>query len=152
MPESASAYQLRQFKPSYESLGIVVDFVADQKPFDRFEAGKLLLALKHQIGGGCHVCAFRGETLVGYCGWLPVTLEVGEKWLRQRGELVPAPPDRADEAAAITIVRVNESAALYAMMDALRRKVRAGTKLFYRRDYIDGVRPSRRRAVVMGDR
>src|SRR5215210_7506767 len=93
---TSSAYQLRQFTQSYEALGILIDFVGGKKPFDRFEVRSLLPALKHQLANGHHICAFRGELLVGYCGWLPITDDVGERWLKRTGELIPAPPEHLE--------------------------------------------------------
>src|SRR5436853_6344444 len=106
MPGNEPTYQLRKFTASYEALGIVMEFVVSKMPFARSAAGRLLPALKHQLAHGHHICAFRGDTLVGYCGWLPITEQVGEQWLNQSGELVPAPPEARDEATATNFVRV----------------------------------------------
>src|SRR5258705_11174609 len=87
MPTPAGDVQLRQFTANYEALGIVVDFLVERPPFDQFPTGKLIPALKRQLAKRHHVCAFRGETLVGYSGWLPTTTASGRLWLEGRGEL-----------------------------------------------------------------
>src|SRR5262245_6605735 len=104
-------YQLRRFTPSFEALGIVIDFLSRKPPFDQFRAGHLVTAIKHQVAQGHHVCGFRGEVLVGYCGWLHITREAGELWLLDQAELKPIPPERAD-AVALTLVRIDEPAAV----------------------------------------
>src|SRR5690348_2398271 len=89
-------FQFRRFTASHEALGVLVDFIATRPPFDEFRAGKLVVALKHQIANGNHVCAFRNETLVGYCGWILITQEMGRLWLANRGDLKPVPVEQAD--------------------------------------------------------
>ncbi len=71
-------YQLRQFKPSFEAVGILIDFLTRQPPFDRFQAGALVTTLKYQVSHGFHVSAFLGETLIGYCGWLRIMASEGD--------------------------------------------------------------------------
>jgi len=118
--QESGGYEMRRFTPSFEALGIVIDFLSRKAPFDQFRAGHLVTALKHQIAQGHHVCAFRGEVLVGYCGWLQVTCELGELWLLDQAELKPVPPERAD-AVALTLVRVDEPAAVRPLIRACRR-------------------------------
>jgi hypothetical protein len=146
---SASAigsYQLRRFKPSFEALGIIVDFLSRKGPFDQFRAGPLTTALKYQLAHGHHAGAFRGEVLVGYGGWLPITCEQGELWLADRADLTPAAPDRA-EAVALTIVRVDEPAAVRPLIRACRI-LEAGKRVFFKRDYAEGLRATRRGMVM----
>ena len=144
-------FQMRRFTPSFEALGIVVDFLSRKAPFEQFRAGHLVTALKHQIAQGHHVCAFRGEVLVGYCGWLQVTCELGELWLLDQAELKPIPPERAD-AVALTLVRIDEPAAVRPLIRACRT-LEPGKRVFFRRDYADGLHATRRNAVmnVSGD-
>jgi hypothetical protein len=66
-------FHLRRFKPSFEAVGIVADYVSRVPPFEGYAAGTLLTAVKYQILNGCHVAGFDGETLIGYCGWLQIT-------------------------------------------------------------------------------
>src|SRR4051812_22838268 len=99
MPADAGGYQLRRFIPSHEALGIVLDFLVQRSPYDEFRAGKLVVALKHQLAHGYHVCAFRSEMLIGYSGWVPITEELGRLWLQGKAELQPVRPEQSNAAA-----------------------------------------------------
>lgn len=125
--------EVRQFRPGHESFGIIVDYLGLSPPFDGFAAGKLLIALKHQVAHRHHVCAFRDDRLVGYCGWLYTTLAVGEAWLKGAGDLTPVDEAKAD-AAALTIVRADHPDALRPMIRAIR-EIGKGKRIFFRRDY-----------------
>ena len=103
--------EIRMFHSSYEAFGLVIDYLAAVEPFSKFRAGVLVKAVRYQLGKGNHVCAYRGETLVGYCGWLHITSAMGERWMNHQGELTPVPAAEAD-AAALTTVRVDEPALL----------------------------------------
>ena len=146
MPQDASRLQLRRFTPSYEALGIVVDFLVRRAPYDQFRAGKLVAALKHQLAHGYHICAFRDETLIGYSGWLPITEELGQSWLDGKGELEPVPPERSN-AAALTIVCADDPSIVRALIRATR-KYRPGERVFFRRDYSGRQRPQRSQTVL----
>ncbi len=136
----ASPYQFRRFAPTHEALGVLIDFVATRKPFDQFAAGKLTIALKHQIAGGNHVCAFRGETLVGYCGWLLITQEMGRLWLAKRAELKPVPVEQAD-ALAVSVVCAEDPGVVRGLIRQ-SRKLNIGRRAFFKREYTD-TRPVR---------
>lgn len=135
---------IRKFKPSYESFGLVVSYLAATEPFSQFRAGSLTRAVRYQLSKGNHVCAYREDRLIGYCGWLHVTSEMGERWLRQDGTLTPVAEADAD-AAALTIVRVDEPALLLRIIRETRR-LNTGRRVFFRRDYDGGVR---KRQTVM---
>jgi hypothetical protein len=145
-PPDVVPYQLRQFKPSFEAVGILIDFLTRKPPFDRFAAGALVTTLKYQVTNGFHVAAFRGETLVGYCGWLRIMAGDGEHWVRERGDLRPAANERAD-AVALDIVRVDEPQAVRPLIRACRR-LEAGKRVFFKRDYLDATHASRRNTVM----
>jgi hypothetical protein len=142
----AMSYEFRRFVPSYEALGILLDFLVLAPPFDGMRAGKLLPALRHQIANGHHIAAFRGETLVGYAGWLPITEAMGEAWRRGAGELAPAEPG-TDDAVALTTVRTEEPAVLLPLIRACRKQ-EPGKRVYINRDYTESARPQRRNAVL----
>src|SRR5215467_7145410 len=119
MPTPAGDIQLRQFTANYEALGIVLDFLIERPPFDEFRTGKLIPALKRQISRRHHVCAFRGETLVGYGGWLPISVERGQMWLRGEAELEPVDDDNYG-AAALTVVCADGPAVMRMLIRAMR--------------------------------
>jgi hypothetical protein len=106
----------------------------------------LVTALKYQIANGHHVSAFRGETLIGYCGWLSIASAHGELWIRDTADLTPVSPDRAD-AVALTIVRVDEPPAVRPLIRACRI-LEPGKRVFFKRDYVDGAHATRRNTVM----
>lgn len=144
--EGGGELELRQFLPTHESLGILVEYLGAKPPFDAHRTGAFVSALKHQLARRHHLAAFRGERLVGYCGWLYVTTEMGERWLARQGELKPVPEAQAD-AAALTIVRADEDGVTLPMMRAIRR-IGAGKRIFFRRDYEGETRPAKRQTVL----
>jgi hypothetical protein len=143
---AAQKYEVRTFVASYEALGIVVDFLAQRPPYDAFRAARLVEAVKHQIGSGCNVCVVRGEAMIGYSGWLPITEELGRLWLQDKAELVPVPPEQSN-AAALTIVCADDPSVVRALIRATRR-YRPGQRVFFRRDYAGKARPAKRQTVV----
>ena len=118
--QDSAEFQFRRFTPSFEALGIVVDFLSREAPYDEFRAGKLIPALKNQVMHGHHVCAFRGERLVGYCGWLPISEELGTLWVEGKAELTPVPPDRAN-ALAVTAICADDPQVLRPLIRARRQ-------------------------------
>ena len=139
------ALELRQFKPSFETLGILIDYLGKSPPFKDIATGEFVLALKHQIADGHHVCAFRGDRLVGYCGWLETTSEIGERWRSGQASLLSVAPERAD-AAALTTVRSDEPDVLAPMIRAIRT-MNKGKRIFFRRDYAED-KPRKRQTVL----
>ena len=146
--QDSGGFQFRRFTPSFEALGIVVDFLSREAPYDAFHAGNFVTALKYQLAHGHHVCGFRGETLVGYCGWLPISQELGTLWVQGKAELAPVPPDRAD-AIALTAIRVDDPKVLRPLIRA-SRKLLYGKRAFYLGRIFDAGRrsPQRRESVL----
>ena len=103
----AEDYRVCRLKPNAETFGAVIDFLARVKPFSEFRAGALTSAVRDQLLLQHHICAMRGPTLIGYCGWLLTSQEIGERWLHEQGSLDPVADDRAD-AGALTIVRAED--------------------------------------------
>src|SRR4051812_16636361 len=146
MPTPAGEIKLRQFTANYESLGIVIDFLVERPPFDQFPTGKLVPAVKHQIAMRHHVCAFHGETLVGYSGWLATTVDSGRLWLEGKGELDQVSGERYG-AAALTVVCADEAAIMRRLIRAMRDHL-PGVRVFFRREYALGGQPPRARTVL----
>jgi hypothetical protein len=138
-------FQFRRFAASHEALGVLVDFVATKQPFDQFPSGKLVVALKHQIANGNHVCAFAGEALVGYCGWIPITQEMGQLWLANRAELKPVPAAQAD-GLAVSIVCADDPGVVRGLIRQ-SRKLNIGRRAFFKREYAGGARAVRLQQV-----
>ncbi len=136
MPDKSATATPRQLKASMEALGLVMSFVAREPPFSEYRAGTLLQALKYQLSTKNHVCLLQGETLVAYCGWLPITIEQGENWLKGQGSLEPVAPSAAT-AYALTIVSV---AANEFLLPAIRacRQLHPDRRAFFKRDTRSG--------------
>src|SRR5262249_42214719 len=108
--------------------------------------GVLVSALQDQLLLQHHFCALRGKTLIGYCGWMLTTQEIGERWMRANGPLNPVPDDRAD-AGALTIVRANDPKVLRRLIRATRNQ-NPGIRVFLRREYSDGLKGVRQTTVL----
>lgn len=135
-----------QINPTFESLGLVADFLSTHDAFSEFEFGPLTRSLAYQIEHRHHLCAFAGKRLLGYCGWLPVRKEQAERWLQGRATLEPA-PSGASDAVALTIVAVKEKELLRPMI-RLCRKGYPNTPVFFKRDYAASGRATRKSSVI----
>lgn len=123
---------LRQLKPSMEVLGVVASFVTREPPFSEFRAGKLLAAIRFQLSSRNHVALLKGEALIGYCGWLPITKTLGEKWMANKAKLVPVPQEAAD-AVALTIVSFTSREHLLPMIRECRR-LQPDRRVYFKRE------------------
>ena len=115
-----------------EVLGLITSFLAREKPFSEFRAGRLLAAIKFQISSRSHVALLSGDTLIGYCGWLPITTALGEKWIANKAELVPVPKEAAD-AVALTIVSFTSREHLLPMIRECRR-LQPNRRVYFKRE------------------
>ena len=146
MQASAVECRLQQFVANAEALGVAMDFLSRDKPFSEFRVGVLVPVVKEQLLRQWHVCALRGNILVGYCGWVQITTEMGELWVKGQGQLKPVPADRAD-ARALTIVRVEEASMVRPLLRAARQ-LNPGKRVFIRRDY-NGVQRTAKQTSVL---
>jgi hypothetical protein len=137
--------QFRTLAADYRALGTIMDFIASRRPFANYKARDVVAALKDQVAHGCHVCAFRGKSLVGYCGWLPITEDIGRLWLAGKGRLSPVSLARSD-AAALTIVCSDDTQVLRGLIRTCRDLGR-DRRIFFKRVYADSSRSERRQTV-----
>lgn len=128
-----------------EAFGIAVDFLSRIEPFSTNTLGPFIRALRRQILRQEHLVAFDGEKIVGYAGWLPTTRSSAQAWLASGGDLRPA--DEGADAVALTIVAVEDQAVTLGLMRAAR-ELNPGLKVFFKRDYADTARASRKSAVL----
>ena len=145
----AEECRLLQLPASAESFWAVIEFLSQDKAvFDKAQAGRLVPVVRHQVERRFHACAVRGKALVGYCGWVLMTREIGEQWLRGEVESqIPfVPPERAD-AAALTIVRVLEPKLVLPLIRRAR-ELNPGKRVFFRRDYEGSQKPQKKATVL----
>jgi hypothetical protein len=138
--------EIRKFKPGYEALGLVTDFLASEPPFGGFKASKLLTVIKYQLSLGHHVAGFANDQLVAYCGWLTTSTAQAEAWLKGEGDLEFVPPPIGN-AVALTVVRVLNRHHVLPMIRACRERNR-GKRVFFKRDYATPTIESRKGAVM----
>ena len=145
-PEGYQILQVRRFKPGFEALGLVADFIAATPPFGAFGASKLLMALRRQLSAGCHLAGFEGDQLVAYCGWMPISVQIGIDWMRGEGELTPFENEHSD-AGAVTIVRIVNRQDVIPMIRACRL-ANPNMRVFFKRDYAVGVMGTKKATVM----
>jgi hypothetical protein len=138
--------EIRQLKPGFASLGVVIDFLARERPFAAMRAGDLLAAVTYQLTWTQHFAGFQEGRLVAYCGWLTTTAERGEAWVKGEGRIEPLPASAGD-AAALTIVKVSHDSQLLPMIRACRDHNK-GKRVFFKRDYAETGKPSRKSTVI----
>jgi hypothetical protein len=130
--------RIHTLKPGFETLGVLLDFLAKEQPYAVMRAGDLLAAL--------HVAGFENNRLIGYCGWLLTSSAAGEAWLDGSGRLTPGSPSTSD-AAALTIVKVSKPEYLLPMIRVCRQR-NPGKRVFFKRDYAAPDRESRKATVL----
>lgn len=132
-------------KPSFETLGVVVDYLSKSPGFADYEFGAFTKIIQHQLATSCHLVAVRSRSLVGYTGWIHTTADNGNKWLEDNVELHPVDARSAD-AAALTIVAIEERAILLPMIRHLRKK-NPHKRVFFKREYPGGQKAARKNTV-----
>jgi len=139
-------FQVRRCVANAEAFGAIIDFLTRVKPFSQVAAGQLASIVRDQLKHQHHVCAMRGNTIIGYCGWVLVTPESGEQWLRDQGPLRPV-PEAGATAGALTLVRADDPKVLRRLI-RVTRDLNPGRRVFLRRDYSDGSKTSRLTSVL----
>lgn len=124
--------ECRHFIASMETLGLVASFLARRAPFSEFAAGSLIDALQHQLSTNCHVCLVENEQLIGYLGWLPTTVALGELWRRDETVLTMV-PDGAADAVALTIIASDTSEGARALIRAARM-LNPARRVYFKRE------------------
>lgn len=132
---SGKTADIRHLKPSMEALGLVVAYLSRELPFSDYRAGRLVAAVKYQLSSRNHVCLLSGDLMLAYAGWLPITTDMGERWMRNQVRLTPTQPEAAD-AAALTVVSVSSGEHLLPLIRACR-KLNPQRRIFFKRDAAD---------------
>jgi hypothetical protein len=138
--------QIRSLRPGFDTLGVLVDFLAKEPPYAHMRAGDLLAALTYQLSAGLHAAGFESNQLVAYCGWLTTSTQTGEAWLAGKARLSAVPSVTAD-AVALTVVKATKPEYLLPMIRACRERNK-GKRVFFKRDYA-GAEKSTRKASVL---
>lgn len=129
------------------AFSAVVRKVARYPPFSAYSLGLMADVLMGQLMHGANLMAIRQGQLAGYSGWLRVDRFKAEAW--RRGESQVPPPDWAGgDAAIMTIMVVDDSADLPAMLRGVSH-VCAGLPVYRMRAFNDG-RPDRKRPPIVG--
>jgi hypothetical protein len=144
--EAGADFRLHKFVPNAEAFGAGIDFLARVKPFSEFRVGVLTSAVRAQLRDGHHASAMRENAIIGHCGWVLTTREIGERWVREQVPLQSAPADRAD-AAALTLVRADEPKVLRRLI-RVARELNPGRRVFFLREYADGLKRKRQTSVL----
>jgi hypothetical protein len=129
------------------SFGAAIHFLAAEKTFGRKPLGEIVLEVSRQLHSKWNICAVRGQTLIGYCGWVFTTREIAEKYIA--GEPIPdsdVSPDEADTPV-LTIVRILEPQLVLPLMRACRNRY-PGRRVFFRREYLDRDKQKRSSSVL----
>ena len=136
--------EVRKFKPGFEALGLITDFLASDKPFANFSANKLLTAIKYQLSHGQHIAGFEDDRLVAYCGWLSTTKSHAEAWMKGRGRLDFI---ATGEAVALTVVKILKPDHVLPMIRACRDR-NQGKRFYFKREYATGILRPRKATVL----
>jgi hypothetical protein len=143
---SNTPYELMRLKASYETFGIVIDYLAGIDPFRRYEFGPLARAVQQQVHDGEHLAAVGRDRIVGYVGWLRSTEAIAERWQAGKGELVPPPVGTMPDTAALTIVAADDRRVMHALIARLR-SMNPYRRIFFKREYAGVGRTARKESV-----
>lgn len=137
LPGTGPKPKALQFKHNMEALGAVLTFICRSSPYAEFRAAKLIAAVRLQLSTGCHVCLMQERQIVAYAGWLTISEEDAEAWLRGEVKLRPVPP-HSTSAAALTIVSVVDRKHVPLLIRACRMLSPQQT-IYFKRDYAEGL-------------
>lgn len=135
-------FSIMRLKGSYETFGIVIDFLAGVEPFARYDLGNLARMVQYQLREGHHLAAVTRDSLVGYCGWLPTTASTADAWLATGVALEPLAAGTKPDAVVLTVVAGRDRAALFSLFGELQR-LSPFDRIYFKREY-----PSRSRAPI----
>ncbi len=139
-------YRFQKLKPSFETLGVVADYLSRSPTYTEYKFGEFCKMLKHQLASGCHFVALRDRSVIGYAGWIYTTSAIGDKWLDGEGKLNPVDFKDADSAA-LTVVACDERALLFPIIRCLRDD-NPGKRVFFKREYANNTKPPRKNTVL----
>ena len=141
----APDFRVVQLNASFETFGVLVDFLSRIDPFTKYDIGNFCQALRRQIGDGNHVAALSNRKLIGYCGWLPTKTAIAAAWVDNSGPLTPARSGESD-AVALTVVAASDRRVLMSLIRRAR-KLNPQRRVFFKRDYRGNARPARKSSV-----
>lgn len=148
--EAGAAPRFVKLMKNYDALALLLEFLADDPVFGKFELRTILKAIRYQIGQGFHIAALRDEKIVGYCGWIAIEPTNGLAWEAGVGELKPLSGPNAGGAMgrALTIVSSKESAVMRRLIRGAREENK-GKRVFFKRQFGQGAAKSDRKANVL---
>jgi hypothetical protein len=101
------------------SLALAAQFLARHPPFSRFEFGKMMLTLFHQIEMELHLVGAANDRIVAYLGWMRTSEAVAEAWVA--GEVLLS-PDEGGRANAVTVFATDDSSLILPMIREAKRR------------------------------
>ncbi len=135
--------EITQLPRNPYSLGMIVRYVAEAKPFADFEFGATVHALMFQIHQGTHLIATRNDGIAGYLGWLRVSGRNAEAWL---AGAEPLQAIAEGDAVVVTTFVVDRQADILPMIRAAKR-LEPGRSVYWKRYFGDGRGPQVRAVV-----
>jgi hypothetical protein len=129
--------QLTTLPNSFETLGLVIDFLSKLEPFSGHSLGPLCAAIRVQLRHKHNFAVIENRKLRGYLGWLPTSIETAEKWLESDAILIPI-LDGETDAAALTIVAAADHAATRLLIRAARNHA-PGKRIYFKREDSSGI-------------
>ncbi len=116
---------------SFESLGAVLDYLSKKDFFRDAALGDMCNSVKHQLATGSNFTIIEKGNIVGYFGYIFISADNGEKWIKNEEKLHPLPRD-ISTAAALTAVAGDSRKLVLQGIRACRDEA-PGTRIFYRR-------------------
>ncbi len=138
--------KITPLKPSQASLGVILNFLSKSEPFASHSLKAIAGAVRVQLETANHLVALDRETIVGYAGWMRVTSENADQWLKKEAQLVQAQAAQAD-AAALTMVVSGEKSVTRMLIRGARDRNK-GVRVVFRRDYETSGKQTKRQSVL----
>ena len=138
--------KITSLKPSQASLGVILNFLSKSEPFASHSLKAIAGAVRVQLETANHLVALDGETIVGYAGWMRVTSENAERWLKKEAQLVQAQAAEADAGALTMVVSGDQSVTRKLIRGARDRN--KGVRVVFRRDYESNGKATKRQSVL----
>lgn len=130
------------FGPSYEGLGMVVEYLSKFSPFSGHTANHFVSSVSLHLWRQQNLVAIRDSKIVGYAGWLETSNCIGQDWINESGPLKQI--DGGDAAALTTVV--SQEAAIVRRLIRGARTLYSGKNIYFKRDY--KYKPSKKARVL----
>lgn len=131
-------FKLAELPSNPYSLGIILRFLSNHRPFAEFEFGATTKSVLFQLKANSYFVCIKNDHVVGYMGWVRSSEENCRAWMENGAPLLAHPDPTA---IAVTVFAIDEKRFILPMIRYAKKR-EPGLTVFWKRYYQDGRVPS----------